>query len=98
MEKTEILIADPQPLAVPTDRMRISAGQDVNGNEPAIIEIGSPTRCDYPNPPSVVLKEGIHIIVRQSNASLMINRGLPVIPSVQAIIRAKPDAAVVGCQ
>src|SRR5712691_8727888 len=55
-------------------------------------------KCRDPNSSAVVLKEGRHTIIRQSTASLAVNRISPVLPSVQAIIRAKPNAAIRGRQ
>jgi hypothetical protein len=51
-----------------------------------------------PNSPAIVLKDGIHGVIRQSTVSLAVNRNLPVIPSVQAIRSAKPNAAILGCE
>src|SRR5271163_858894 len=51
-----------------------------------------------PNPPAIILRKRIHVIIRQSTASLAVNRNLPVVPFVQAISSAKPDAAIPGRQ
>jgi hypothetical protein len=46
----------------------------------------------------IVLEEGLHGIIRQSTVSLAVNRNLPVIPSVQAVASAEPNAAIRGRQ
>jgi hypothetical protein len=72
---------------------------------------------ERPNSPTVVLKERLHTVIRQSAighlahiefsflfgtaapgpcASLTVNRDLPVIPPVQTVRSAKPNAAVPG--
>jgi hypothetical protein len=35
-------------------------------DEPAILEIGSPTLCERPNSPAIVFKERLHSVIRQS--------------------------------
>src|ERR1700691_4463938 len=77
--------------------MHLSARHTVNGNKQAILEGGKPVRHGGPNSPAVVLKQGARVI-RQSDDSLLISSKLAVIPSVQAIARSQPNAAVFGCQ
>jgi hypothetical protein len=87
-------VAEPNiPRTVLGDGLHASQGRGAYGNEPAILEPGNPVRRGGPNSPAIILKEGLHIIIRQSVA-FPIYRDLTVVPSVQAIKSAKPDAAV----
>src|ERR1700722_13433725 len=98
MKKTVILIANPKiPRAISGNGVHDSTGHSTHGNKPAILQVGNPAERGDPNSSALVLKEGKHI-TRQSAASLAINRNPPVIPSVQAIESAKPNAAIPGRQ
>src|SRR5580658_7376661 len=98
MKKTMILVADPEvPPAVTGDGMHDPARYATDGNKPAILEVGKPACRGDPNSAAIILKERVRTIL-QSTASLTENRNLAVIPSVQAITRTKPNAAVSGRQ
>ena len=86
------------PALSPAMAMHYSAGHTAHGNKPAILEVGNSAARGDPNSPAIVLKKGLHGIIRQSTVSLAVNRNLPVFPSVQAIVSAKPDAAIPGRQ
>src|ERR1700730_8931664 len=73
--------------------MAVSAGHASYGNKPAALEIGNSKGRGRPNSGVIGLIEGVHIIIGQST-SLAVNRNLPVIPSVQAITRAEPNATI----
>src|SRR5271166_1279829 len=98
MKKT-LILADPEiPRAVPGDGMHGSLGHTAYGNKVAILEVGNSAPGGDPNAPVIVLKEGPHPIVRQSTASLSVNRNLAVVPFVQAVKSAKPNAPIPGRQ
>jgi len=99
MEKTLTLAADPQiPRAVPGFRKDLPARNGTYGNKPSVLEVGNPATRGDPNSPAAVLEEGLHGIIRQSTGSLPENRNLPVLPSVQTVNCAKPNAAIAGRQ
>jgi hypothetical protein len=99
MKETLNGMADPDiPRAVSSDGVDESVRYSVYGNKPAVLEIGDPVICRNPDSPTVVLKEGTHHIIRQSTTPLAVDRDLPVIPPVQAIASAKPNAAIPGHQ
>jgi hypothetical protein len=78
--------------------MYVSGGHVPYRSKPAILEIGNAATRGDANAPSIILKDGLHGIVRQSTTSLAINRNVAVIPSVQAITTTEPNAAVLGPQ
>src|SRR5580693_7013751 len=93
MKKT-LVVANPETSRVtPGDGMSVLAGHTSYGNKPVILEVGNPATRGDPNSPAVVLKEGLHILIRQTTP-LVVNRNLPVVPPVQAMNRAKPNAAI----
>src|SRR6266566_283957 len=95
MNKPLILVADPEiARTVPGYGVHDSTGHRPYGNEPAIFEVGKPAKSGDPNSPAIVLKKGLHGVVWQPSSSLAVDRDLPVIPSVQAVVGAKPNAAV----
>ena len=100
MKKTVILVADPEiPRAVPGDGMHVSAGHAADGNKPAILEVGDPAHAWRPKFARDHPERGTPTPSSwQSTASLAVNRNLPVLPSVQAIDSAKPNAAIPGRQ
>jgi len=116
--KKAIAVTHPDvPRGVRGNGINDPVGHGAHGNEPVRVENGDSTkRCD-PNLPAIILREGVHLIIRQSTSSnlshrpplpgnslgstalgrctsLAVNRDLPVIPPVQAVIRADPNAAV----
>jgi hypothetical protein len=97
VKKTLILVADPEiPSTIASDGMHIAAGHGAYCGKPAILEVGDPAMGGNPNSPVIILRQRIHDIIRQSTVSLAVNCNLPVVPSVQAIPGAKPDAAIPG--
>jgi hypothetical protein len=95
VKKALILVADPEiPPAIAREGFHDAGGHGGYWNKPAILEVGHPVMGGNPNSPMIILKERIHVIIRQSTTSLAVNRNLPVVPSVQAIPSAKPDAAI----
>src|SRR5580692_5375236 len=96
--KKALIVADPEiPRAVSGNGAHVSAGHTTHGNKPAILQVGDPVERGDPNSPAFVLKEGIHI-AQQSAASFPINRNPPIVPLVQAIESAQPNAAIPGRQ
>jgi hypothetical protein len=99
MKKALILVADPEiPPMIASEGFHDAAGHGGYWNKAALLEVGHPVMGGNPNSTMIVLKERIHVIIRQSTISLAVNRNLPVVPSVQAIPGAKPDAAIPGRQ
>src|SRR5271166_5275833 len=99
MKETVSGVADPEiPRTISGDGVYESVGHSADGNKPAILEIGKPAIRGNPDSPAVILKQGPHHIVRQSTAPLAVDRNLPVIPPVQSIASAKPNAAIPGRQ
>lgn len=78
--------------------MNDPAGQVGYVSKPAILKVGNAAVRGDPNSPVNVLKEGLDGIVGQSTALRVVSRDAPVIPSIQAIARAEPNAAVPGRQ
>jgi hypothetical protein len=94
-----LLVADPEiPPTVASHGMHDAAGHGAYCDKPVILEVGDPAMGGNPNSPAIVLKERIHVIIRQSTAPFAVNGNLSVVPSVQAIPSAKPDAAIPGRQ
>src|SRR6266700_1656776 len=99
MKKALILVADPETSStVFGDGIHVSVRHGADAYKPAILEVGSPAKRGDPNSPTLILKEGLHKIIRQSTASLAVNRNFAVLPSVQARTRSKPNAAISGRQ
>src|ERR1700761_7097395 len=73
------------------------AGNAADWKKPAILEVSNPATGGDPDTPAIILIEGLQIVLRQS-ISRSIDRNLPIVPSVQAIRRAHPDAAILGCK
>ena len=96
--KETLLVANPQiSRAVSGDGVHLSGRHTAHRNKPAIIVVSDSAKRGDPNSPAFVLKERIRI-TRQSAVSLPISRNPPVIPSVQTISRAEPNAAIPGRQ
>ena len=116
--KKALAMAHPDvPRSVRGNGINESGGHGTQGNKSVRLENRDAVwRCD-PNLPAIILKEGVHFIIRQSTSrnlphrparsgksagptarrlhtSLAVNRDLPVIPPVQTVIRADPNAAV----
>src|SRR5277367_5702037 len=96
MKEIVILVGDPE-IPGTVHGMHDPARHATYGNKPAVLEVGKRASRRDPNSPAIILEERVRII-RQSTASLAIDRNLPVIPSVQAITRSQPNAAVPGRQ
>src|ERR1700723_3640945 len=102
MKNTLMLVADPEiPRTVRGHRMhhgagiRDSAGINIQGDKPAVLEVGNPAQRGRQNSPMIVLKQRLDTIIRQS-ISLSINGNLSILPSVQAIDSPQPNAAIVS--
>ena len=100
MKKTLILVADPEiPRTIPGDGMHLPPGTPLTGVKPAILKVRQVRRSeDTQIRSAIILKEGLGRSSGSPLASLAVNRDLPVVPSVQAIRRAKPNAAIPGRQ
>src|SRR5271154_5993125 len=95
MKKALILGADPEtPPIVASEGFHDAGGHGGYSSESAIFEVGDAVVGGNPNSPLTILKERIHYIVRQSTASLAVDSNPPIVPSVQTIPCAKPDAAI----
>src|SRR5208283_5094304 len=96
MEKA-LIVADPKtPRDVLGNGANVPAGHSTCGNKPAILEVGVSAEHKYPNSPSGVLKDAVHIAVRQFCAALAVDRNLTVLPSIQTVRGANPNATIPG--
>src|ERR1700674_1078220 len=67
-----------------------------DGREAAIFKEGNSATRGHPNPILKVLIEGLDRIIGQSACGLAINSNAAIIPPVQALSSAEPDAAIPG--
>ena len=104
--KKAVLVADPDaPRTVRADGIHDAFRHGANGNKPVRLEQGHAAIRGDPQIPAIVLKKGVHLVIRQPIAcdvpprhhlcaSLTVSRDVPFVPSVQAIIRAEPHGSI----
>jgi len=98
MKKT-LIVADPEiPCAASCHGIHVSVRDSAYPKKTAILEVGNAAERGGPDSSAIVHKEGMHVVVWQSTASLAVNRSVPVIPSVQARTCSKPNTAISGRQ
>src|SRR5580704_17854718 len=93
MDQTTILIEPQAAYTVLYDAMHITALRNASRNKTAILEVHPSARRSHPNPPTIVLKQRLHGVVRQS-IFLMERRNLPVLPSAETVVGSDPDASI----
>ena len=82
---------------VPSHEMGLSAGHALRGNKPAVRKPGKSLTREGPDSSAIVLKDRLRRIIRQSTR-LAEDGHVSVIPPVQTIGGANPNAAISRCQ
>jgi len=77
--------------------MHISARYSTYGNKPAILEVSKPVGGENPDPPTMILKQRLRSIIRQSGCR-MEDCSLSVPPPGQPILSANPNAPIGRCE
>src|SRR6266496_4625833 len=73
--KKSLLVADPEiPRTLPLYGSHTSTWHAVQGNKPAIVEIHNAAPHENPNSPSIVLIQGLQLIIRQSTVDDLAHR------------------------
>src|SRR5208283_4636645 len=77
--------------------MHFSARYGIYGNEPAVLEISKSVTGGHPDSPTVILKQRLQCIIRQSTC-LAEGCRLSVLPPGQTLVSANPNAPICGCE
>jgi len=65
VKKAPMLVTDPDIPRSVSGNGSYRVGQSAYGKETAIVEVGDTARCGDPHSSAIVLKEGLHIVIRQ---------------------------------
>src|SRR5271157_1034036 len=81
---------------VPRDGIHFFAGYAIYGDKPTVLEIGQSVTREHPDSPTIVLKQRLRRIIRQS-ACLAEDGSLSILPPGQTIVSGYPYAPIRGC-
>jgi hypothetical protein len=73
------------------------ATHGTSGDKPAVLEISKAVTRGHPDPPTVVLKQRLWRIIRQSTR-FPEDGSLSILPPRQTLVSANPNAAIRRCE
>ena len=74
-----------------------SAGYAIYGNKPAVLEISKSVTREHPDSPTIILKQRLRLIIRQSTCFAE-DCGLSILPPGQTLVSGNPNAPICGCE